>query len=143
MSKKQFSNILKSRIRENALTYLVGKQKSKGKEIMYNEIKMAEYVLPDANLTISQKQNMFAVRNRMTEILENFPGKNLNEYCICGQKETIIHIYNCEILSDGKQYNYEYEIIFNGKIDEQNLDNREILKEKTTETPCDPPVILL
>ena len=42
MSKKQFTNILKSRIRENAITYLVGKQKSKGKEIMYNEIQMAE-----------------------------------------------------------------------------------------------------
>ena len=93
---------------------------------------------------------MFAARNRMTEILENFPGKDLDEYCNCGQKETILHIYNCEILRDGKQSNYEYERIFNGKIDEQievfiilekNLDKREILKEKITETPCDPPVI--
>ena len=144
MSKRQFTNILKSRIRENALNYLVGKQKSKGKEIMYNEIQMAEYLLPDNNLTVIQKQKMFAVRNRMLEMLENFPGKDLNEYCICGQKETIIHIYNCEILSDGEQYNYEYETIFNGKIDDQievfkivekNLDKREILNEKTTENP--------
>jgi hypothetical protein len=30
---------------------------------------------------------MFAGRNRMTEILENLPGKDLDEYCICGKKK--------------------------------------------------------
>ena len=73
MSKAKFNNILKSRVRENALLYLKGKQKSKGKEIMYCDIEMAEYLLPSNNtLNIVQKQKLFAVRNRMIEISSNF-----------------------------------------------------------------------
>ena len=93
---------------------------------------------------------MFAVRNRMNEILENFPGKDLDEYCICGHQESIIHIYNCEILGDGKHNDYEYDMIYNGQLEEQTevfktlekkLEKREKLKEKLKKTPCDPPVI--
>ena len=65
----------------------------------------------------------------------------------------MLHIYDCEILNEGKQLDCKYENIFTGKIQEQikifkkveeNLVKRENLKEKIKEhvkTPCDPPVI--
>ena len=34
---------------------------------------------------------------------------NIEYMNICGKKENIIHNFKCEILSDGKQNNYEYE----------------------------------
>ena len=51
---------------ENALKYLLNKQKNKGKEIKYSEIQMAEFLLAiNTQLTLIQKQKMFAVQNRM------------------------------------------------------------------------------
>ena len=89
----------------------------------------------------------------MIEISENFPGKIQTESCVCGQTESMIHLYKCEILSGGKQIDGEYETIFTGTIDEQikifkvievNLENRKEIKEikeklkEESETPCDP-----
>ena len=49
-------NLLKQRIKENALSYLINMQGSKGKEISYNEIQMKDYLLPFNNLTIPEKK---------------------------------------------------------------------------------------
>ena len=103
MSQYQFLKLLKQRIKENALTYLTGKQKSKGSEIRYSDIEMADYLLPvNSELTIEQKQKMFSVRNRMIEISENFPGKEIDDKCYCGKDESMSHIYYCEKLHDSK-----------------------------------------
>ena len=70
MSKTKFSNMVKSKIKLNALKYLKEKQKSKGSEICYIDIEMADYLLPENKmLTIDEKQQLFVVRNCMTEIL--------------------------------------------------------------------------
>ena len=52
----------------------------------------------------------------MIEISENFPGKIQTESCVCGQTESMIHLYKCEILSGGKQIDGEYETIFTGTV---------------------------
>ena len=46
LSKHQFLKIIKKAINKKALEYLLNKQGSKGKEIEYKEMKMAEYLLP-------------------------------------------------------------------------------------------------
>ena len=46
MSKTKFTRLRKSRIEVNALKYLKNKRKSKGKEIEYTELEMAEYLQP-------------------------------------------------------------------------------------------------
>ena len=85
MSQYQFSNLLKLRSKENALKYLIGKQKTKGSEIKYSNLEMSEYLMPiNEILTIEQKQKMFGVRNRMIEISENFPGKDNSDIRCCG-----------------------------------------------------------
>ena len=116
----------------------------------YSEIGMAEYLMPfNSKLSIEQKQKMFAVKNRMIEISENFPGKEISENCYCGTKETMSHIYYCEKLNNGNKPSLKYEEIFRGKVEhqikifekfEENLKIRENMKEKKNEdlkTPCD------
>ena len=62
---------------------------------------MAEYLLPiNTQLTVIQKQKMFAVKNWMLEIYENFPGKQLKNECICSKIESMSHIDYCETLNE-------------------------------------------
>ena len=68
MTKTKFNRILKERINENALRYLTGKQGTKGKQIRYSDIEMAEYLLPSNDaLTVENKQKLFSIRNRMID----------------------------------------------------------------------------
>ena len=141
MSKAKFNNILKSRVRENALLYLKGKQKSKGKEIMYCDIEMAEYLLPSNNtLNIVQKQKLFAVRNRMIEISSNFCSSDIIHACVCGEAENMKHIYICKLLNKGKQPKDEYENISNMRKHEviKNAMSKPKTEFKTRRDPCDP-----
>ena len=93
MTKNKFRNILKTRVKLNALKYLIEKSGSKGKEMKYTEIEMSDYLHPtNVNLSIAQKQNMFAVKNRMIEISVNFPKGNLETKCQCGKIEDMAHI---------------------------------------------------
>ena len=90
----------------------------------------------------------------MFEIQENFPMKEMKETsCPCGEEETMLHIYNCEILNGKISLSRNYTGIFTGKLEEQitifkrfeeNLKERENLKEQSKiklNSPCDPPVI--
>ena len=90
MSKNQFRNILKKSIKEKALHYLIDKRGSKGKEIEYSRLKMAEYLLPqDENISISDQQYIFSMRNRMVQIGYNFPEKEIENFCKCGETENM------------------------------------------------------
>ena len=83
MTKSKFTDILKSSLEDNALQYLKNKQKSKGKEIQYSCIEMAEYLTPsNEKLSITEKQNLFSVRNRMCKIPSNFPKSENKHTCI-------------------------------------------------------------
>ena len=58
---------------ENALKYLLNKQKSKGKEIEYSEIQIAEYLIPkNSQLTVIQKQKMFGVKSEGYKFMKTF-----------------------------------------------------------------------
>ena len=103
------------------------------------ELSMAEYLLPsNTALTISERQQLFAVKNRMVEIPANFPNPKIENICICGEKEDMKHIYQCETINDGEQPVLKYEKIFEGNICEQievfrkferNIENRKNLNE--------------
>ena len=98
LTKAKFNNVIKIYIRTCALEYLLGKQGSKGHDIIYSEIKLAECMLPnDSNLKISPYKDIFEVRNRMLSIPHNFPTKEKYDKCVkCEQTEDILHIYNNE-----------------------------------------------
>ena len=50
----------------------------------------------------------------MVDIPYNF-GKI--EACLCGEPETMSHIYACQYLNKGENY-IEYEKVYNGKVSE-------------------------
>ena len=77
MSYFAFKNILKKCIQVEALRYLIEKQGSKGKDIKYTEIQMAEYFTPLASeLSNTEQCEIFEIRNKMKRnIPANFSKK--------------------------------------------------------------------
>ena len=119
ISKQKYLMILKEKIKDSALKYLLSKQGKKGSEISFLTIEMSEYLQPfNKSLTIEQKREMFAVRNRMVNIQSNFSSQN-EVKCECGKTEDMVHIYECEIFCDNKQPTIPYGQIFNGNLKEQ------------------------
>ena len=141
MSRSDFKQILKTKIRIHALQYLLGKRGSKGKQICYDKLEMAEYLLPhNKEMNNEEKQNTFAIRNGMVELPDNY-GKV--ETCICGKKEDMKHVYSCNMLSK-EEIEIQYENIYNGNIYkqrkvlkrfEENLKKRNFMK--LSKVPCD------
>ena len=84
-----FNKLLKQKIRKNAYKYLTEKKETKGKEISYSRIEMAEYLLPENEFTIEQKRRIFAVRNKIVDIPNNFSSSKNYTLCICGEKEIL------------------------------------------------------
>ena len=153
IGKKQLTSILNSNISKKALSYLLEMRKSKGKEIKYESIQMAQYLKPNnLGLTISEKKEMFAYRNKMNKISWNYKSKQGNNMCLtkCGIIETNEHIYNCEIFNRNINIIHKYENIYNGNLQTQveifrilkgNMEKRQILKENMEKRqifPSDP-----
>ena len=71
---------------------------------------MAEYLTPMNNeITIEEKQNLYAIRIRMFEISSNFTSKTENKsLCYCIESENMKHTYECEHFNNEKpKVNYE------------------------------------
>jgi hypothetical protein len=119
MSAPKFKKIVCIQIREEAFRYLKNKRGEKGSEIIYQDIEMAEYLLPDNCLSIDSKRQLFSIRNRMVNISSNFSSKQKNKsLCFCGNYENMKHIYEC------KYWNMEepvanYEQIYTGTMNQQ------------------------
>ena len=60
---------------------------------------MADYLLPNNNLSNLDKERIFAIRNKMIEIESNFLSGKKETFCFCGEKEEMPHIYYCELLN--------------------------------------------
>ena len=91
---------------------------------------------------------MFSVINRMVQISYNFRQNDKIDTCLCGQEETMEHIYICKILNNEEPIE-PYQKIFTGNIGEQvtvfkrfqiNMKEREQLlqKKEKLKPPCDP-----
>ena len=129
ISKNQFSQIVKKAIQERALEYLVEKQGSKGQEISWKELKMADYLLPsNQNISLDEQRSIFAIRNRMVNIPLNFPNGKEVEECPCGQIEDMKHIYQCKLWNQENEMNKpNYEQIFSDNISEQVKVNKNFM----------------
>ena len=121
---------------------------------MYEELKMAEYLTPtEDKLNIEDQRNIFAIRNRMIRIQNNFKNNNSLEYSVCGGIEDMEHIYNCKH-NWTKETNIKihFEEIFRNDIKKQleickqffkNLEKRENRKNNPNENINVPHVIHL
>ena len=146
MKETEYRCLLKEKIQKTALEYLKQKRKNKGTEISYETLHMADYLLPNSSgLKIGEKQEIFAIRNRMTNIPANFKSKMGTNKCVCGHTEQMAHIYECKYLNNNK-ITINYENIYRDNVENvkivfkrfrRNMQNREkilIKKRKSHET---------
>ena len=91
MTTKKYKEMIKSKCNELAFKYLMNKRGIKGKEIEYRKIQMSQYLLPNAQLEIQDQKKIFEIRNRMTNISENYSKQSQNEMkCICGEQYLLL-----------------------------------------------------
>ena len=93
-----YKSLVRKKCKEIAFEYLMKKRGTKGSEITYSAIQMADYLLPNNQLTIEQQRKIFSIRNKMVkEISSNFTSRENNtSKCICQQKEDMFHRYTCK-----------------------------------------------
>ena len=110
--------MLNLKIKKAALLYLTQKQKSKGGDIQYSELRMSEYLLPNnEDLSIENKQKTFSIRNKMVNIPANFSSRKTEYKCWCGNNEDMKHIYLCKMLNlEEPEPGLEYEQIYSNNI---------------------------
>ena len=117
MTRNSFKHLIHEKSSEASFRYLLSLRKTKGSEITYTKLSMANYLSPNNKMSITQKQQIFAIRNRMIYTNNNFPNMNIDPYCICGNLETNKHLYTCEFLNSGKRKG-PYTYIFSDNISE-------------------------
>ena len=130
-------NLLNNTVEEKSLLYLLKLRKKKGSEIIYNELKMANYLLPNRSLlSMKEKQELFSYRNKTNNIPANFQSNDVKTLCGtgCGYIENMEHIYICENLNTEIEERKPYSEIYNGdlktqteifKIMKTNIEKRE------------------
>ena len=57
----------------------MNKRGSKGSEIFYPEVELAEYLMPNNGLSIEDKRNLFSIINSMIQISSNFCSRQNNK----------------------------------------------------------------
>ena len=82
MKSTQFKSLVKKQATQAAFKYLQQKQENgkKGKTIVYKQIQMADYLLPECTLFVTDKVDMFAFRCEMNDLSNNFGKSELCEF---------------------------------------------------------------
>ena len=121
MSQNKYTHLIRTKCEETAYGYLMKKRGKKGMQIIYQEIKMSEYLLPNEQLSIDDQRNIFGVRNKKADIPSNFLSEKINTTkCCCGTKEEMEHVYYCDYLSKEKT-EVRYEEVYGENVNEIKL----------------------
>ena len=91
MTEYRYTQLVKQKCKEGAYKYLMKKRGTKGSEIEYLKLEMADYLLPNNILTIHEQRQIFEIRNKMSDIPSNFCSRDKNRSkCPCRDTETYI-----------------------------------------------------
>ena len=125
--------IVKEKCTKTAFQYLKHKQEkgSKGSGIKYTCLSMADYLCPEADISLKDQRELFSIRCRTNSLGAN---RGIVENCetMCGEILTNSHIFECTILNPTKS-DQSYDKILNGyilekkkhlKIWRENMDKR-------------------
>ena len=118
-----FKNLVKKQMTKIAFRDLKKTlvEKKKGRMINYSCLTMADYLLPEANLTNEEKIHLFAIRTEMNDNPCNYGEKIL---CVgCQEEMNNSHIMSCQKANEGKEI-FKFEDFLNGPLS---------LKKKTFE----------
>ena len=148
MKKTQLKSILKKKIYEKFLSYLLERRGTKGGEISYSKLEMSNYLMPsEYKLSNNDKKQIFSIRNKMINLHSHFPSKNLPKMCVAGCQivKSDTHLYKCEKINLTKP-ELEFNNIYNGELSSQlrvfqimkhNIGKRELLLNSPGDL-CDP-----
>ena len=94
------------------------------------------------------------MRNKMVKIPSNYSHRNVINYCICGEKEDMEHLYTCNLFNQTKsEIITQYKSIYTDNVSEQVkvlrrfenqfLEREKLLNDQTRNPhkkfpPCDP-----
>ena len=78
---------------------------------------MADYLCPEANMSLKDQREMFSIRCRTNSLGAN-RGKVENCETMCGEILDNAHIFKCKVLNQNNG-EYSYEKILNGLIIEK------------------------
>ena len=119
MDKSRFKNLVKEKCNQAAFNYLTEKQRkgSKGRDIQYNSLEMADYLHPQANMSLEDQREIFSVRCRTNDLGAN---RGIIEYCEtkCGEILNNSHIFQCKILNI-QEKTCDIKYVLNGYIVEK------------------------
>ena len=86
------------------------------------------------------------IRNKITNIPNNYKSRNQKIKCWCGEDEEIEHIYSCKILNKNEKIEIKYEEMYRNnlkkqmqilRILEKNLERRKSMNNENEIFPCD------
>ena len=120
MNKNAFKRLVKEKCTKAALDYLLEKQSrgSKGEGIKYECLQMADYLMPQSNMSIKDQRELFSIRCRTNKLGAN---RGIIELCEtnCGQILNNSHIFKCEKLNENRPTKFDFDKVFNGYIIEK------------------------
>ena len=111
-----FKNLVKKKMTEIAFRDLKKTQieKKKGRFINYSCLTMADYLLPEANLTNEEKIYLFAIRTEMNDNPCNYGEKILCDMG-CQEEMNNSHILSCQKINEGKEI-FQFKDFLNGPL---------------------------
>ena len=99
---------------KSAFSYLEEKQSigSKGKTIKYGRLRMADYLLSQAYISLKDQWDIFLIRCHTNPLGAN---RGMIEYCETSCREILdnAHIFKCIVLN-GHKGDYSYDFFLNG-----------------------------
>ena len=127
ISKKKFKKFIKGKINEAAFKYLnkIKSSHSKVKNINYEKVEIQPYLI-DTNFSTKEKQLLFRLRTRMTNVKMNFSSSYQDLTCnLCSNEflQSDFHLLECEMIIKecpklSNDVSAEYEDLF-GSLTEQ------------------------
>ena len=102
---------------------------SKGKLLVYNELKSQSYLKPGSGLSQDDIKQIYSIRTQNVVTKANFPGMFNNDKCVsdnCSEKDSSRHIFYCKFLEDPSaklvmNKSLKYEDIFSNDIQKQMI----------------------
>ena len=106
MSKYTFKNMVKKKVLEKALEFLLEMKErhSKMKNLNYTSIEMQQY-LKEKDISTSQAKTIFRFRTRMEKFSDNFKGGGPTKLCpVCiSSTDTQSHSFSCPIIKENME----------------------------------------
>ena len=133
MSKYKFKKLVKQKVESLAILNLEARKKQKAAKLNIKTFKPQDYIL-SKNLSISEAQTLYKIRNSMVDVKENFRSrKNGNMLCrLCFIfSETQQHLLECTIIREKLKDVVQFESL-SIQMAHQSIESQELLARNYT-----------